>query len=262
MRHGPMVHRRANTSRLTHGATAPLAGLHSIRGLGGLQSLRDHRARSASAEVFESPRLNLMGMLPINLRRFLADHLGPMLRIEGDSILALDPQSGDRAIRELARAIRRFSAERARELWRECAIKVSRLSSELRRMPAVERHVVLCLRCAWIGVGADAASRHCEKSCLAIELNRVLECGIQGLADAAQALVPDGLRQAVEDFRMRRSAGGLPHFDLDCYLSNDQMIFTWRPLPSPAAPEQVVPGAEPLVSDASRVGAPTGRAVE
>ena len=227
MRQGPMVHRSPYTSRLSHGATAPLARLHSLRGLAALQVPKDHRARTAEAEIFESHRLNLMGMLPINLRHFLTDHLGQMLRIEGDSILALDPRCGDRAIRELARAIRRFSAERSRELWSECAVKVDRLAGELARMPAGERRVVLCLQCASIGLGQGALSRHGEATCFVIEL----DC-VPGRGGEARGFVADGLRRQVEDFRLKRQASGLPHFDLDCYLSAGQMVFTWRPLPA------------------------------
>jgi len=44
------------------------------------------------------------------------------------------------------------------------------------------------------------------------------------------ALRPDALRRAVENFRLRRTEGGLPHYDLDCYVAGGQVIFTWRPL--------------------------------
>jgi hypothetical protein len=30
---------------------------------------------------------------------------------------------------------------------------------------------------------------------------------------------------------MAREAAGLPHYDLDCFVTNEQVIFTWRPLP-------------------------------
>lgn len=230
MRHGPMVHRGANTSRLTQGATAPLARLHAMRGLAAFHLRKDRRAPATDREALALDRLNLLDMLPINLRHFLADHLGPMLRIEGDSIFALAPQAGDRAIRELARAIRRFSAERSRELWRECSVKLSRLAGQLMQMRAEQRRVALCLRCAALGVGANGAASHGETGCFPIELDRGLaQCG--GSPDSVRALVPDGLRRSVEDFRRTRSRSSLPHFDLDCYVSNDQMIFTWRPLP-------------------------------
>jgi hypothetical protein len=216
-----------------------------MRGLAALQVPKSNRGRAEDGEALESHRLNLMGMLPINLRHFLADRLGPMLHIEGDSTLAFDPRWGDRAMRELARAIRRFSAERARELWRECSIKLGRLASELSRIPADHRHVVLCLRCVWIGVGPDAVNRHSEAPCLAVELNWALDRNGSVPSNTVRALVEGGARRAIEDFRRRRTAAGQPHFDLDCYLSNDQMVFTWRPLPTQSC---VVSAPEPMAS--------------
>ncbi len=208
-----------------------------MRGLAALQIPNRHRARSKDAEPPESHRLNLMGMLPINLRHFLAARLGPMLQIDDDSTLEFDPRWGDKGIRELARAIRRFSAERARELWRECAVKLGRLANELARIPRADRHVVLCLRCGSIGVGADALSRHCEPSCLAVELNAALRHGALPSGAPLRSL-PDAFRRAVEDFRLERAKAQLQHFDLDCYLSGDQMVFTWRPLPLPSPSDE------------------------
>ena len=64
MRHGPFVHRKANTTRLANRATTPLSRLHSMRSLGGaLQSPGERACRAAMAQVFESPRLKLDGML-------------------------------------------------------------------------------------------------------------------------------------------------------------------------------------------------------
>jgi len=42
---------------------------------------------------------------------------------------------------------------------------------------------------------------------------------------------PDLILQAIENFRMARDAAQLPHQDLDCFVSNGQLVFTWRPLP-------------------------------
>jgi len=80
--------------------------------------------RSIAVEVAEptTQRLQLGSRLPINLRHFLAEQLGALMRIEDDSIVPLVPRSNDALMRELARAIRRFSAERAREAWCECAM--------------------------------------------------------------------------------------------------------------------------------------------
>jgi len=239
VRHGPMVRRSPNTSRLTHGATTPLQRLRSMRGLAALQvPSRDPRHRS-DHDPLESLRLNLMGMLPINLRNFLADRLGGLLHIDDESNLEFDPRCGDRAIRELARAIRRFSAERARESWLECSVKLGRLASELATMPSGQRQVVLCLRCASIGMGPDAPGRHGDAACLALELGGPIKQLVFRTSASRSPL--DGVRRAIEDFRVRRAASGLPHFDLDCYTSNDQMVFTWRPMTAVACAGAALP---------------------
>lgn len=230
MRHGPMVHRKANTSRLASRVTTPLGRLHSIRGFPVLESPRETTSRAAVALVFKSPRLKLDGMLPLNLRSFLANNLSPTLRVEGDSVLAVGSGSGEALMRELARAIRRFSAERSREAWAECAVKIAPLTEELGRMPAGQAHVVLCLGCVAMRLGPDAPARHREAGCLAVELNPHFIGGQQGVGEALRRLVPDGMREAVERFRLARAAAALPHFDLDCYPANQQMVFTWRPI--------------------------------
>ncbi len=228
MRHGPMVRRSPNTSRLTHGATTPLQRLRSMRGLAALHFPSKNARHRSDDDALEASRLNLMGMLPINLRNFLADRMGGMLHIDDESNLEFDPRCGDRAIRELARAIRRFSAERARESWLECSVKLSRLASELATMPSGQRQVVLCLKCASIGMGPDAPGRHGDAACLALELGGPIKQLVFRTSNSRSPV--NGIRRAIEDFRVRRAASGLPHFDLDCYTSNDQMVFTWRPM--------------------------------
>ncbi len=258
MRHGPMVRRSPNTSRLTHGATTPLARLQSIRGLAALHGSKDPRNRSEDAGL-ESNRLNLMGMLPINLRNFRGDRLGAMLHIDDESTLELDSSRGDQAIRELARAIRRFSAERARESWLECAVKLGRVASELARMPSGQRQVVLCLRCASIGMGPDALSRHGDAACLALELGGPIKQLVFRTSSAKSPI--DSVRRAIEDFRVRRAASGLPHFDLDCYMSNDQMVFTWRPMTGVAC-EATAAQSAGLRDAAATVAAPSEGPIE
>ena len=242
MRHGPLVHRKASTSRLSNRATTPLGRFHWMRGLAALESPSERTARTAVALVFESPRLKLDGMLPINLRSFLANNLSPMLRVEGDSILAVGSGSGEALMRELARAIRRFSAERAREAWAECAVKIAPLTDELGRIPAGQAHVVLCLGCVAVRLGPDAPARHREAGCLAVELNPAFIRGQEAVGEAVRRLVPDGMREAVERFRLARVAAGLSHFDLDCYAANRQMVLTWRPI-SRSAENQTPPPA-------------------
>jgi len=105
------------------GAPSPLERLAA---LSALADRRPTRAPTAGP-VWESSRLYLGSRLPINLRQFLAEQLGPSIRVESDSIVALKPRSGGALMRDLARAIRRFSAERARQVWSECAIGIARL---------------------------------------------------------------------------------------------------------------------------------------
>ncbi len=175
-------------------------------------------------------RIQLGSQLPINLRNFLAQQLGPAMRVEEDAIVALVPRSGDALMRELARAIRRFSAERAREAWAECAIWLNRLECEFFGGRGDDcGPVVLCLRCGCIGTGP--MDQHCGKDCLAVDLST--EVHAERLAGTSPDGKPtsDALRRAVASFRQMRSAASLPHYDLDCYVAGGQVIFTWRPLP-------------------------------
>ena len=76
-------------------------------------------------------------------------------------------------MRDLARAIRRFSAERARQVWSECAIGMSRLQAEFFGAPADERcPVILCLRCSCIGAGP--LDEHGGRNCLPVNLDSAI----------------------------------------------------------------------------------------
>jgi hypothetical protein len=180
---------------------------------------------------FESQRLQLGSRLPINLRHFLAEQLGASMRIEDDSIVALEPRSNETLMRELARAIRRFSAERAREAWCECAMGLDRLEREFFATPSDDRGpVVLCLRCSCVGAGP--LDQHCGSRCLPVHLGAEVRAQQLEGKCVDGALTPDALHRAVENFRLRRSEGGEPHYDLDCYVAGGQVVFTWRPLPA------------------------------
>src|SRR5258708_36197375 len=105
----------------------------------------------------------------MKLGHFLAGQLGASMRIEDDSIVALVPRSSDALMRELARAIRRFSAERAREAWCECAMGLDRLEREVFAAPRSDRGpVVLCLRCACVGAGP--LDQHSGPRCIPVHL--------------------------------------------------------------------------------------------
>jgi hypothetical protein len=236
VRNGPLVHRRPHVSRLSHGAPSPLERLHALAVLGGGRHDRG-RARASAVEIdFETERLQLGSRLPINLRNFLSAELGASMRIEDDSIVALDPRPGKILMRDLARAIRRFSAERAREAWSECAIGLDRLAREFFAAPLdVRGPVVLCLRCSCVGAGA--LDQHCGARCLAVDLGAAVRAEeLEGRAhDGSWA--PEAMHRAVENFRRARADAGLAHYDLDCYTAGGQVIFTWRPLAPEAEPQ-------------------------
>jgi hypothetical protein len=226
LRNGPLVHRNPAVSRATMGAPSPLERLAA------LSALADRRpARAPTAgPVWESSRLYLGSRLPLNLRSFLAAQLGPSIKVENDSIIALKPRSGAVMMRDLARAIRRFSAERARQVWSECAIGITRLQSEFFRAPADERcPVILCLRCACIGAGP--LDEHGGRNCLPVNLDSAVKDFAASRCTDRPNAAPDAILEAIENFRLAREANDLPHQDLDCFVSNGQLVFTWRPLP-------------------------------
>ena len=136
VRNGPLVHRRAHASRFAYGVPSPLERLQSLSVFSNPRTFsRPSRVASIEPAPFETQRLQLGSRLPINLRHFLAEQLGSSMRIEDDSIVALEPRSNETLMRELARAIRRFSAERAREAWCECAMGLDRLEREFFAAP-------------------------------------------------------------------------------------------------------------------------------
>jgi len=233
VRNGPLVHRRAHASRYTYGAPSPLERLQSLSMFGnpGAFSRRSRTAPTEAAPPLDMQRLELGTRLPINLRHFLAEQLGASMRIEDDSIVALEPRSNETLMRELARAIRRFSAERAREVWSECAMGLDRLQREFFAAPSDDRGpVVLCMRCSCVGAGP--LDQHCGSRCQPVHLGAEVRAQQLEGKSVDGALTPDALHRAVENFRLHRSAEGLPHYDLDCYVAGGQVIFTWRPLPA------------------------------
>jgi len=227
VRNGPLVHRSAHVSRFAHGTIPPLDRLASIAPFGAPHALA-RRASQPEFSDWKPRRIHLGSRLPINLRSFLADQLGPLARVEDDAIVALTPRSMDVLMRELARAIRRFSAQRAREAWIELVIGISRLEHEFfgagEKAPAP---AVLCLRCACIGTGA--LDGHDCGDCVAVDIGSALRA--EQSAASTIARISAAIHRAVEDFRSSRAAAGLPHYDLDCYVAGTQAIFTWRPLP-------------------------------
>jgi len=229
VRNGPLVRRHAHVSRLAHGAPTPLERLASLAPAVTPRPFTG-RARTSQVESDQSEtlRLPLGSRLPINLREFLAQQLGSTARVEEDAIVALKPRSGELLMRELARAIRRFSAERAREAWNECTIGLRRLEHEFFGRNAVDERspVVLCLRCTAFGTGA--LEQHCGINCLAVDLSSAVK--VEQLERGIDAPTADAMHRAVENFRTARTRAGQPHYDLDCYAAGGQVVFTWRPL--------------------------------
>ncbi|MGH7838747.1 MAG: hypothetical protein ACRETD_15060 [Steroidobacteraceae bacterium] len=170
--------------------------------------------------------------LPINLREFLADQLGTVVDESGATMLELAANAEENTLSRLARAIRRYSTTRAHESWEECAVALSRFG-ELRgrdesgNAPA---EVALCLACVRVEFGDGALARHQTAGCVSLALDRA-RAGASSSSDEPFAVaVADEVRRLIEEFRRLRAAFGLPHFELDSYVRNDQLIFTWRPL--------------------------------
>jgi hypothetical protein len=160
--------------------------------------------------------------LPINLRSFLAAQLGCQTETSDDTILNFAAQADRLTLNKLARAIRRYSTARAHEAWAECRLGVATFVEALQR-----RHqVTLCLRCIRVEFG-EAAEEHRRSGCVPITLAAQDPTPRPIQAEA----VPEMIQRLVEEFRALRSAFGLPHFDLDCYVRGNQINLMWRPLP-------------------------------
>ncbi len=240
MRTGPLGRREANISRFIEGLPSGLLRPAFIDPLGRARAFscraRPARLRNSTRNSLSDwPSLNIKCALPINLREFLAQQFADGLRIDEDGVFTLGPRADEDALSRVARAIRRYSTERAHERWDECATALARLSDDLDWAQESGEQVVLCLGCAALEAGADALGRHRRPGCVAVELSAKLNAGLDTQAprhvEAPQGHgMPEMLRQVIEGFRLGRAALGLPHYDLDCYVARGQVIFTWRPL--------------------------------
>ncbi len=251
MRTGPLGRREAHISRFIEGFTTGFLRPAFIDSLG-RERIFNHRSRPARLRnstrnsSSDSPPLNLKCALPINLREFLAEQfaapfaegvgaegLRDGLRIDEDGVFTLGPGAGEAALSRVARAIRRYSTERAHERWDECATDLARLGDDLGRAAESGEQVVLCLGCAALETGADAVGRHRGAGCVAVELsakpNGNSNAGNLNDGEESRGL-PEMLLRVIEGFRLGRAALGLCHYDLDCYVARGQVIFTWRPV--------------------------------
>ncbi len=232
MREGPSVRGSSKTSRTVSPATLRL--LVSSRGLA-----IDHRPESRSPSAHHIPtlapvtfqNLSFENCLPINLRTFLRTELGQRLYIDDNTIAPAPGESPERFMRDLARAIRRFSFVRAHESWVEVVCERDTLEKALARSRVGASQVVLCLRCARLSIGPDAPGEHCQPSCLTVILRGLTPSDFKYEPLPAGSQLRRNLYFEITSFRCARQSRGLPHCDLDYYLRDDHYVFTWRPLP-------------------------------
>ena len=223
MRTGPLVRRGANVSRVVQGAPARLrrAALPRTSDLPACGNL----PLPLPSPIIESSCLHVECRLPINLRQFLAQQFGSTLDCDNDTILDMAAHADEATLSRVARAIRRYSTIRAREAWAECAAMLGDFEREgANSAPAA----VLCLGCSRLEFGADAAGAHCGPRCVTVDL--VPACTKRAKSSGkARSPIPDRLQRQIEEFRTMRAAFGLSHFDLDCYVTNRRVMFSWRP---------------------------------
>jgi hypothetical protein len=234
LRTGPLGRREAHISRFIEGSLSGFLRPAFIDPAGDERVLnrrsRPARLRNSTRNsLSDSPPLNLQCALPINLREYLADQFAGGLRIDEDGVFTLGQGVGEDALSRVARAIRRYSTERVHERWDECAAALARLGDDLDGAAESGEQVVLCLGCAALETGSDAAGHHRGAGCVAVELSAGLD-GRNASHVGAPPGLPEMLLRVIEGFRLGRAALGLSHYDLDCYVARGQVIFTWRPL--------------------------------
>lgn len=176
--------------------------------------------------IAPTARIHSACRLPINLRTFLAAQLGCQPGATDDVILTFAARADQLTLNKIARAIRRYSTARAHEAWAECSLAATAF---------VQAHqdgrlAVLCLRCVRVDFGDAAAGEHQRNGCVPITLAPA-HASRSKSNDVAAEEVPEKIQHLVEEFRALRTAFGLPHFDLDCYLRGEQFTLMWRPLP-------------------------------
>lgn len=222
LRTGPLVLRGAHVSRVVPGAPATLRRAVFPR----ISELPAFGNLPLPTRIIESSCLHVECKLPINLRHFLAQQFGPTLDSDNDSILDMAANADEATLSRVARAIRRYSTRRARETWTECAVTLDNFEREGANAEPAAR---LCLECARLEFGADACETHLGPRCLTVDLLPAFPGRAQS-SDHASAPVSDRLQRQIEDFRAMRAAFRLSHFDLDCYVTNRRVMFSWRSL--------------------------------
>lgn len=173
--------------------------------------------------MLESSCLHVQCRLPINLRNFLVEQLGLMVNTDEEALMNMAATADPATLSKIARAIRRYSTERAHEVWAECAVELATL-----RLHCGERGAgaALCLKCARVELDEGSENGHSAPPCLSVDLTKCLpENGEGAEVNLSQ------IQRMIEEFRALRVAFGLPHYELDCYQRGNQIVFTWRPLP-------------------------------
>jgi hypothetical protein len=232
LRDGPSVRGSHKTSRTDSGT---LRLLVSARGLATahtpeVRSPAGHRGAPGGSLQFQNLRFE--SCLPINLRAFLTAELGQRVCIDDTTI---EPASGEFPVafmRDLARAIRRFSFKRAHESWVETQIDRAELEDRFIGIKNKGSQVLLCLSCAGFAIGTSALGEHRNEPCLSVALQDCANYVCAQDQDSAISELRRALYGEIERFRHARAAMQLPHYDLDYYLRNNQYVFTWRPLPA------------------------------
>jgi hypothetical protein len=226
VRTGPMVRRGANSSHVSQRAPSTLRPPT----LSATCASPPVFSRMFSLPVIESSCLHVDFRIPIDLRRYLAKQLA--LDCDDEALLNFAAHADGATLSKLARAIRRFSTERARTRWSECAVALATFE-KIADTAADASHAILCLGCARTDFGAHATEAHHGPRCVVVDLSAALGAN-SGRARSKGGRKPlaERLQTIIEQFRALRAAFHLPHYGLDCYVTNSRVTFTWSPLSS------------------------------
>ena len=226
MRTGPMVRRGANSSHVSHRAPSTLRPPT----LSATSAAQPVFSRIFSVPVIESSCLHVEFRIPIDLRCYLAQQLA--LDCDDEALLNVAAHADGATLSKLARAIRRFSTERARTRWSECAVALATFE-KIANAAADASHAILCLGCARIDFGGHATEAHRGSECVVVDLSAALGANSSGTrSKGGRKAIAERLQTIIEQFRALRAAFHLPHYGLDCYVTNSRVTFIWSPLSS------------------------------
>jgi hypothetical protein len=226
VRTGPMVRRDANVSHVAQRAPST----QRPPTLSATSAAQPVFSRIFSLPVIESSCLHVEFRIPIDLRRYLAKQLA--LDCDDEALLNFAAHADGATLSKLARAIRRFSTERARRRWSECAVALATLE-KIADTAADASHAILCLGCARLDFGEHATEAHHGSECVVVDLSAALGANSSGTrSKGGRKAIAERLQTIIEQFRALRAAFHLPHYGLDCYVTNSRVTFTWSPLSS------------------------------